>query len=141
MLWYNWQVFYPPPRQIFLEIIFADRMKDKFARIIKGQCVSLAIDGGKVQRKLQTVSVLCDKKSYFWKATKVLHNDHETILSILEEAKGALEGMGADLVAVVGDNHSGIQKVAFLRCQIYVFILVWFRQWISSVPNIPRSSK
>ena len=81
---------------------------------MKGQNITLAVEGGKVQRKLQTVSVLCQKKAYFWRATKVLHNDHQTILDILDEAKGSLESFGATVVAVVGDNHSGIQKVHIL---------------------------
>ena len=38
-----------------------------------------------------------------------MHNDYTTIANVLEEGKSSVEAMGGEVVAVVGDNHSGPQ--------------------------------
>lgn len=96
---------------------FAEKLKIKFAERLNGQNVTIAVDGGKVHKKLQTVSVLMGGKAYFLKSTMVLHNDHESILAVLKEAKIFLEHAGATICAVVGDNHSGLQKAILLFCE------------------------
>jgi hypothetical protein len=45
-----------------------------------------------------------------------LHNDHQTILKILEDAKKLIEDMKGEVIAVVGDNHSGLH----LGIQLFV---------------------
>lgn len=49
---------------------------------LRGQFVTLAIDGGKVHKKLMSMSVICNKKAYYLTSSPVLHNDHETILKV-----------------------------------------------------------
>lgn len=61
---------------------FASRIKDVLAAAVKGQFVTIAVDGGKVHKKLQTVSVIVNQRAFFLKSTRVLHNDHQTILGI-----------------------------------------------------------
>ena len=126
---------------IFHQTILAlDRLRGRFAEVVRGQFVTLAIDGGQVQRKLQTVTVICNKKAYFWQAVKVQHSDHQTILSILEHAKAALEGAGAIVVAVVADNHSGNQKVCFTVI-LFFWLPLYFRQWTFFVQCTPGFSR
>ena len=99
---------YSPSRFFFL----ADRLREQMEAKLRGQSVTIAVDGGTIHKKLQAVCFLAQKQVYFFKCCKVLHNDHATILSVLELAKTNLDKLGALCVAVVGDNHSGVQKVA-----------------------------
>lgn len=108
-------------------IDFAGRLKAKFEERLKGQNVTIAVDGGKVHKKLQTVSVLMDKKAFFLKSTKVMHNDHQTILAVLKDAKLMLEKAGAIVCAVVGDNHSGVQKAIAKFCEENPLVCIIFR--------------
>ena len=84
---------------------------------VKGQYVTLAIDGGKVHHKLQSLSIICDRKAYYLTSVAVLHNDTQTILGVLQRGKNLVDGMGAEVVAVVGDNHAGIQAAIRLFCE------------------------
>ena len=88
---------------------FAHRMREAVSMKVKGQYVTLAIDGGKVHHKLQSLSIICDRKAYYLTSVAVLHNDTQTILGVLQRGKNLVDGMGAEVVAVVGDNHAGIQ--------------------------------
>ena len=40
---------------------------------------------------------------------QVLHNDNETILTVLEKGKKVVDELGGQVAAVVGDNHAGLQ--------------------------------
>jgi hypothetical protein len=96
---------------------FAGRLRQRLAERLKGQFVTIAVDGGKVHKKLQTVSVLMGGNAYFLKSTKVLHNDHQTILDVVVDAQGTLESAGAIICAIVGDNHTGVQKAIQIFCE------------------------
>jgi hypothetical protein len=77
---------FSPRQELSREMVdFAGRMKSKFLERLKGQNITIAIDGGKVHKKLQTICVLMEGKAFFWKSTPVLHNDHQTILCPLNE--------------------------------------------------------
>lgn len=57
-------------------------MRQEVSKILCGQNVTLAIDGGKVHHKLQSLSVICNKKAFYLTSVSVLHNDHATILKV-----------------------------------------------------------
>ena len=59
-------------------------MRVECAKRLAGQNVTLAIDGGKVHHKLQSMSVICNKKAYYLTSVAVLHNDHETIFQVMQ---------------------------------------------------------
>ena len=111
-------------RRNFRTFLPTGRLKDKFSLVLKNQAVTLAMDGGQVHKKLQTFCFICNKKAYFWKCCSVLHNDAETLLALLESAKKYHDDVGAKLVAIVADNHSGIQKVVIPPfSSIIIFVL------------------
>lgn len=90
-------------------IAFGNRLVTLLQSRLRGQAVTLALDGGKIHKKVQSMSVICDGKAYYLAACTVLHNDNESILKVLEKGHDFLAQSGANLVAVVGDNHSGVQ--------------------------------
>ena len=60
-----------------------------------------------------------------------MHNDHQTILAILKEAKSELENAGATVCAVVGDNHSRVQKAVAMFCEGYPLVCCEsYFQWL-----------
>ena len=50
-------------------------------------------------------SIHADRFSFF----PLLHNDNDTILQVLEQGKKTIDELGGKVMAVVGDNHSGLQ--------------------------------
>ena len=132
-------------------LLLAQRMRAALAKVVLGESVTLAIDGGKIHRKLQSLSIVVGKKAYYLRSIpvcqnfycgfyscvlchcpQVLHNDNSTIYQVLEDGKNMVETMGGEVVAVVGDNHSGLQlgidklvekhpRIFKLRCAAHSF--------------------
>ena len=46
-------------------ILFAQKMKVALRKVVMGEAVTLAVDGGKVHRKLQSLSIIVGQRAYY----------------------------------------------------------------------------
>ena len=46
-------------------ILFAQKMKAALGKVVMGEAVTLAVDGGKVHRKLQSLSIIVGQRAYY----------------------------------------------------------------------------
>jgi hypothetical protein len=70
--------------------------------------LTIAIDGGSIIRKYLGVSLVCNSRAWFWSIPQVDHQDGVTVERVLQEVYSEVSSVTIPL-AVVGDNHSGIQ--------------------------------
>lgn len=88
-------------------LILAHRLQESLEFTLKGQIFTLALDCGTIHKKIQMICFKSQKMVYFVTCCKVVHIDHPIIL-----VKASWANFGANLLAVEGDNHIGLQNVS-----------------------------
>lgn len=89
------------------------RLAEKFDRAVKdkirGRPCTLCFDGWtNHSQKIVNLVITCDSCAYYLDSIPVEHNNENTLKSILDEGKQIIRDLGGILIAVSGDNFSGV---------------------------------
>ena len=90
----------------------AQRIMGKVYSKLAGNMVTLGVDGWTNTRKekMYNVVAISNGVAYFVDSVEAPSNSSDSIFAVVKAAKDALEAKGLVVVAVVGDNHSGVQS-------------------------------
>ena len=97
------------------------KLSEKFDRAVKdkirGCPCTLCFDGWTNQhQKIVNLVVICEGCADYLNSILVEHNDEATLKKFLDEGKRLVKEMGGILVAVSGDNFSGVVAAVSTFC-------------------------
>ena len=89
------------------------RLAEKFDKSVKdkirGRPCTLCFDGWtNHSQRIVNLVITCDSCAYYLDSVPVEDNDENTLKSILDEGKQIIGDLGGMLIAVSGDNFSGV---------------------------------